>query len=79
MEFSKQKHWSGLSRAPPGDLHDPGIKPESSTLQVDSLLSESTGKPNSGKACRIVSVPIQHSTDQPVILYILENCYQVSR
>ena len=29
MEFSRQKSWSGLSFPPPGDLPDPGIKPES--------------------------------------------------
>ena len=30
----------------PGDLPDPGIKPGSPTLQADSLLSESPGKPH---------------------------------
>ena len=30
---------------PPGDLPDPGIKPGSSALQADSLLSEPPGKP----------------------------------
>ena len=29
MRFSKQEHWSGLPCSPPGDLPDPGIKPES--------------------------------------------------
>ena len=29
MGFSKQEYWSGLSCPPPGDLHDPGIKPMS--------------------------------------------------
>ena len=29
MEFSGQEYWSGLSRSPPGDLPDPGIKPVS--------------------------------------------------
>jgi len=29
----------------PGDLADPGIKPRSLALQVESLLSEPTGKP----------------------------------
>jgi len=37
MGFSKQEYWSGLPGPPPGDLPDPGIKPASPALQVDSL------------------------------------------
>ena len=40
MEFSRQESWSGLSFPSPKDLPDPGIKPGTLTLQVDSLLSE---------------------------------------
>ena len=29
MGFSKQEYWSGLPFSPPGDLPDPGIKPQS--------------------------------------------------
>ena len=29
MGFSRWKHWSGLLCPPPGDLHNPGIKPAS--------------------------------------------------
>ena len=36
--FSRQEYWSGLPFPSPGDLPDPGIKPGSPTLQVDSLL-----------------------------------------
>ena len=36
---------SGLSCPPPEDLPNPGIKPRSPTLQVDSLPSEPPGKP----------------------------------
>ena len=35
MGFPRQEYWSGLSFSPPGDLSDPGIQPESPTLQVD--------------------------------------------
>ncbi|KAM7229927.1 hypothetical protein CapIbe_018646, partial [Capra ibex] len=35
--FSRQVYWSGLPCPPPGDLPDPGIKPRSPALQVDSL------------------------------------------
>ena len=45
MGFSRQEHWSGLPCPPPGDLHNPGIKPRSPALQVASLLSEPPGKP----------------------------------
>ena len=44
MEFSKQEYWSGLPCPSPGDLPNPGIKPRSSALQVDSLPSEPPGK-----------------------------------
>jgi len=44
MEFSRQEYWSGLPFPSPGDLPDPGVKPESPTLRADSLLSESPTK-----------------------------------
>ena len=48
MGFSRQAYWSGLPFPSPGDLPDPGIKPESPVLQADALPSEPTGKPGSG-------------------------------
>ena len=51
MEFSRQEYWSGLPCPSPGDLPNPGIKPRSPALQVDSLLSEPPGKPLSGIRC----------------------------
>ena len=45
MGFSRQEYWSGLSFPSPGDLPNPGIKPESPTLQVVALTSEPPGKP----------------------------------
>ena len=32
MKFSRQEYWDGLPFPPPGDLPDPGIKPESPVL-----------------------------------------------
>ena len=43
--FSRQEYWSGLPFPSPGDLPDPGIKPESPALQADSLPTELRGKP----------------------------------
>ena len=43
--FPRQGNWSGLPVPSPGDLPDPGIKPRSPVLQVDSLPSEPPGKP----------------------------------
>ena len=40
MGFSRQECWSGLPFPSPGDLPDAGIKPESPSLQADSLLTE---------------------------------------
>ena len=45
MGFSRQENWSGLPFPSPGYLPDPGTKPESLTLQADSLPSEPPGKP----------------------------------
>ena len=36
-EKKKKEYWSGLPCPPPRDLPNPGIKPRSPTLQVDSL------------------------------------------
>ena len=47
MEFSMQESWSRLPCPPPGDLLDPGIKPMSPALEVDSLPTEPLGKPPS--------------------------------
>ena len=44
MGFSTQEYWSGVPLSPPGDLPDPGIKPGTLALQVNSLLSEPLGK-----------------------------------
>ena len=43
--FSMQEYWSGLPFPSPGDLPDPGIEPWSPAFQVDSLPTESRGKP----------------------------------
>ena len=45
MGFSRQEYWSGLPFPSPGDLSDPGIEPQSPTLQTDALTSEPPGKP----------------------------------
>ena len=47
MEFSRQEYWSVLPFPSPGDLPNPGIKPRSPALQVDSLPTELWGKPYS--------------------------------
>ena len=46
--FSRQEYWSGLPFPPPEDLPDPGIEPESSALQVDSLPLNHQGSPMKG-------------------------------
>ena len=48
MRFSRPKYWGGLPFSPPGDLPNPGIKPESPmapALQVDSLPLSHQGSP----------------------------------
>ena len=55
--FSRQEYLSGLPFLSPGDPPDPGIKPDSSTLQADSLPSEPPGKPQ-WRTSNQVSSPI---------------------
>ena len=40
-----EEYWSGEPVPSPADLPDPGIKPESPVLQVDSSTTELSGKP----------------------------------
>ena len=42
---SRQEYWSGLPCSPPRDLPNPGIKPTSTALQVDSLPLSHKGSP----------------------------------
>ena len=46
--FSRQQSWSGLPCPPPGDHPDPGIKPASPALRVDSFTAEPLGEPSEG-------------------------------
>ena len=43
MQFSRPEYWSEELFPSPGDLPNPGIKPKSLALQVDSLLAEHVG------------------------------------
>ena len=43
VEFSRQEYWGGLPFPSPVHLPNPGIEPESPTLQADSLPSEPPG------------------------------------
>ena len=50
MEFSRQEYWGGLPFPTPGDLPDPGTKPEtpeSTALTGGFFTAEKPGKPNS--------------------------------
>ena len=46
MRFSRQEYWSGLPFPSPGDLPEPGIKPGSPALQVDSYRLSYEGSPS---------------------------------
>ena len=57
MWFSRQGYWSGLPCPPPEDLLNPRIKPESLTLQVDSLPLSHWGRPENStnvNKCKIL-------------------------
>ena len=61
MGFSRQGYWSGLSFPSPGDLSDPGIKPESPSLQAYSLLSEPPGESQKFVLCYLSILCPQNS------------------
>ena len=44
LRFSRQEYWSEVPSPPSGDLPNPGIKPRSPALRVDSLPAEPPGK-----------------------------------
>ena len=66
MGLSRQEYWSGLPCPPPGDLPNPGIKPGSPALQMDSLPAELPGKPcvtksaKSLQSCPTLCDPMDH-------------------
>ena len=63
MEFSRQKYWSGLPYPCPGDLPHAGIRPGSSVLWADSLLSEPPALPQSQSSTHIqAKTPFPFST-----------------
>ena len=49
MKFSRPEYCRVYPFPSPGDLPNPGIKPQSLTLQVDSLSAEPQGKPKNTK------------------------------
>ena len=57
MEFSRQEYWCGLPFPSPGDIHNPGIEPESPALETDSLPTNLPGNYSLG---RIQSFPFEH-------------------
>ena len=45
LGFPRQEYWSGLPFPSPGDLPEPGIKPEAPALAADSLPLSHQGSP----------------------------------
>ena len=45
LGFSRQDYWSGLPFPSPGNLPDPGIKPDSPTLAGVFFITKPPGKP----------------------------------
>ena len=64
MEFSQQEYSNGEPFHSPGVLPDPGIRPGSSALQVNFLLSEAPGKPQEAdpvaQICKDFVLPVRY-------------------
>ena len=57
--FTRRAHWGQNIFPSPGNLPNPGIKPRSPTLQVDSLPAEPQGRPkNTGVGSLSLLQPI---------------------
>ena len=62
LGLSRPEYWSGYPFPSPKDFPNPGIKPRSPALQVDSLPAEPPGKPtNTG----VVACPFTSCSSQP--------------
>ena len=60
MKISRQESWSGLPFPTPGDLPDPGIKPESPALVDGFFTTEPPGKSIWNVACVCVCVCVAY-------------------
>ena len=78
MGFSRQTYQSGLPCSPPRDVPNPGIKPRSPALQVDSLSSESPGKPQRiGRSITIYVADFKHCLPWVFLLKIFAFPYVI--
>ena len=53
-----QEYWNGLPFLSPGDLPNPGIKPGSPALLVDSSQSEPPGNPNLYMEIKLIGITL---------------------
>ena len=84
MEFSRPEFWaefwSGQPFPSPGDIPNPGIKPRSPTLQVDSLPAEPQGKPKNtgvGSLSLLQQIFLTQESNQG-LLHCRQILYQLS-
>ena len=80
MAFSRPEYWSGQPFPSPGDLPNPGIKPTSPALWVDSLPAEPQGKP---KNTGVGSLPLHQQIFLTLelnqdLMYCRQILYQLS-
>ena len=78
--FSRQEYCSGLPFPPPGDLPNPEIKLSSPSVQVDSLLTKSPGKPKNtgvGILSRLQAIFLVQESNRS-LLHCRQILYQLS-
>ena len=71
MGFSRQEYWSGLPFPSPGDLPDPGIKPEFPALQADSLPLVKNGYFILQLMCNIATSPSLFPLNSNLEIFII--------
>ena len=71
MGFSRQEYWSRVAIPFSRELSLPGIKPQSPTLQADSLPCEPPGKPSYYFSGFCYSSSMQNKTDKILLSKII--------
>ena len=76
LVFPRQENWTGLPFPSPGDVSNPGIKPVSPALQVDSLPLSHHNREYIMTLCYIMSLSIYIVIYNDIMLYnIIYNVY----
>ena len=78
MEFSRPEYWSWYTFPSPGNLSNPGIKPRSPALQVDSLPVEHQRSPRTLEWVSLLQWIFRTQESNQGLLHYRQILYQLS-